>query len=78
MKKSLPRSHRNNLMQKNVVKDPAPLSLSQNKLWYLSLILGLVLLFWLLKPVFAILAASAGIAYVLDPLVDRFEQQWVE
>ena len=73
MKKSLPRSHRNNLMQKNVVKDPAPLSLSQNKLWYLSLILGLVLLFWLLKPVFAILAASAGIAYVLDPLVDRFE-----
>ena len=33
----------------------------------------MALLFWLLRPVFAILAASAGIAYVLDPLVDRFE-----
>jgi len=32
-------------------------------------------LFWILKPVFAVLAASAGIAYVLDPLVDWFENR---
>ena len=31
------------------------------------------ILCWLLRPVFALLAASAAIAYILDPLVDRFE-----
>ena len=30
-------------------------------------------LLWLLWPVLAILAAAAGIAYILDPLVDRLE-----
>ncbi len=30
-------------------------------------------LLWLLWPVFAILVAAAGLAYILDPLVDRFE-----
>ncbi|RME23064.1 MAG: AI-2E family transporter [Deltaproteobacteria bacterium] len=36
------------------------------------LVLGGALL-WLLWPVFAILVAAAGLAYLLDPLVDRFE-----
>jgi predicted PurR-regulated permease PerM len=73
MKKLLPRSHRNNANSTNSVRPQEYIHLSQHKLWYLSLVLGLLFLFWLLKPVFAILAASAGIAYVLDPLVDRFE-----
>ena len=73
MKKLLPRSHRNNANSTSSVRPQEYIHLSQHKLWYLSLALGLLLLFWLLKPVFAILAASAGIAYVLDPLVDRFE-----
>ncbi|MCK6506062.1 AI-2E family transporter [Myxococcota bacterium] len=33
------------------------------------------LLLWLLWPVLAILVAAAAIAYVLDPLVDRFERR---
>ena len=32
-------------------------------------------LFWVLRPVFAVLAASAAIAYVLDPLVDWLEKR---
>ena len=38
-----------------------------------SLIGGLLL--WLLWPVLAILVAAAAIAYLLDPLVDRFERR---
>lgn len=37
-------------------------------------LVGLFLL-WILRPVFAILAASAGLAYLLDPLVDWFERR---
>jgi predicted PurR-regulated permease PerM len=36
--------------------------------------IGLILL-WVLRPVLAVLAASAGIAYVLDPLVDWCERR---
>ena len=46
---------------------------TRHHLWYIGLGIGLGILCWLLKPVFALLAASAGIAYILDPLVDRFE-----
>ena len=35
-------------------------------------IIGIALL-WVLRPVFAVLAASAGLAYILDPLVDWLE-----
>ena len=35
-------------------------------------IIGLALL-WVLRPVFAVLAASAGLAYILDPMVDWLE-----
>lgn len=38
--------------------------------------IGLILL-WVLRPVLAVLAASAGIAYVLDPLVDWCERRGV-
>ncbi len=37
-------------------------------------IIGAVLL-WVLRPVFAILAAAAGLAYILDPMVDWFERR---
>lgn len=47
---------------------------NQHYLWYIGLGIGIGILFWLLKPVFALLAASAAIAYILDPLVDRFEE----
>jgi predicted PurR-regulated permease PerM len=33
------------------------------------------LLLWVLRPVFAVLAASAGIAYILDPVVDWCERR---
>lgn len=46
---------------------------TRHHLWYIGLGIGLGILCWLLKPVFALLAASAGIAYILDPLIDRFE-----
>ena len=32
-------------------------------------------LFWLLSPVFAVLAASAGLAYLLDPIADWLERR---
>ena len=47
---------------------------TRHHLWYIGLGIGLGILCWLLKPVFALLAASAGIAYILDPLIDRFEE----
>ena len=43
--------------------------------WIISTTLVLLFIFWLLKPVFALLAASAGIAYICDPLIDRFEKK---
>ena len=48
--------------------------LSQHHLWYIGMGIVIGILFWLLKPVFALLAASAAIAYILDPLIDRFEE----
>jgi predicted PurR-regulated permease PerM len=35
-------------------------------------LIGLALL-WVLRPVFAVLAASAGLAYILDPMIDWME-----
>lgn len=43
--------------------------------WVLSVTLVVLFVFWLLKPVLALLAASAGIAYICDPLIDRFEKR---
>ena len=43
--------------------------------WIFSVTLVVLFVFWLLKPVFALLAASAGIAYICDPLIDRFEKR---
>ena len=37
-------------------------------------LVGLALL-WVLRPVFAVLAASAGLAYILDPVVDWLESR---
>ena len=44
-------------------------------LWALGFSLIGLLLFWVLRPVFAVLAASMGLAYILDPLVDAFERR---
>lgn len=41
--------------------------------WIIGGIIGLVLFFWLLKPVLALLAASAGISYVCHPLIKKLE-----
>jgi len=35
-------------------------------------------LLWVLRPVLAILAASAGLAYILDPMVDWFERRGID
>lgn len=42
-------------------------------LWALGFFVVGLSMFWVLRPVFAVLAGSAAIAYVLDPLVDWFE-----
>ncbi len=67
------RSHRNSGHPVREKQSPADPKLSRHHLWYVGLGVGLGILCWLLKPVFALLAASAAIAYILDPLVDRFE-----
>jgi len=43
--------------------------------WGLGFALVAVFLLWVLRPVFAILAATAGLAYVLDPVVDWLERR---
>ncbi|MFT4978112.1 MAG: putative PurR-regulated permease PerM [Myxococcota bacterium] len=44
-------------------------------LWGAGFSIIALALFWILRPVFAVLAASTGIAYVLDPVVDWFESR---
>ena len=57
-----------------VVRGPgAPLWIRM--LWGLGFLLIATALFWVLRPVVAVLAASAAIAYVLDPAVDWFENR---
>jgi len=73
MKKRIPRSHHSRFHpSRKVVAD---VTKERQYLWYLGLGTGIMFLVWLLKPVFAILAASAGIAYIFDPLIDRFEEK---
>jgi len=48
----------------------------QNKrIWIVGISLGLLFLIYVLRPVFALLAVSMGIAYILDPIVDRLESR---
>jgi predicted PurR-regulated permease PerM len=42
-------------------------------LWMLGLTCIVIAIFWILRPIFALLAASAGIAYICDPIIDSFE-----
>ena len=37
--------------------------------------LFLIAFFWVLRPIFALLAASAGIAYICDPIIDALEDR---
>jgi predicted PurR-regulated permease PerM len=43
--------------------------------WGVSFVVVLVGLLWLIWPVFSMLVGSAALAYLLDPLVDRFERR---
>lgn len=43
--------------------------------WLATFVAVLILLLWVLRPVFAVLAASAGIAYILDPVADWLERR---
>jgi predicted PurR-regulated permease PerM len=42
--------------------------------WAATFVVVGVALIWVLRPVFAVLAASAGLAYLLDPFADWLEQ----
>lgn len=53
---------------------PPQKNLEPQWFWIIGGMIGLGLFFWLLKPVFALLAASAGIAYVCHPLILRLER----
>ena len=49
-------------------------SLEPQWFWIIGGTVGLILFFWLLKPVLALLAASAGISYVCHPLILKLEE----
>jgi predicted PurR-regulated permease PerM len=53
----------------------APRGRWERLLWGVGFVVVGAALFWLLRPVFALLAASAGLAYLLDPLVDALERR---
>lgn len=53
----------------------APRGRWERLLWGVGFVLVGGALFWLLRPVLALLAASAGLAYLLDPLVDALERR---
>ena len=52
-------------------------SVSRRKKWGWGIVLTLVAIFvfWLLKPVFALLAGSIGIAYICNPIVSSIEKR---
>ena len=67
-------SHKNN--QKPLSPQHLPQGWNWGRIfWFISATLVVLFIFWLLKPVFALLAASAGIAYICDPIIDRFEEK---
>ena len=43
--------------------------------WGVSFVVVLIGLLWLIWPVFSMLVGSAALAYLLDPVVDRFERR---
>jgi predicted PurR-regulated permease PerM len=51
----------------------APVSTQAKMFWGVSFVVVLVGLLWLVWPVFTMIVASAALAYLLDPIVDRFE-----
>ena len=56
-------------------KEGAEVGLRTKLAWGLTFAVGIALLLWILRPVFAILAAAAGLAYILDPMVDWLERR---
>ena len=48
---------------------------TQKGLWLIGILIFVGALFWVLKPVLAILAASVGISYVLEPSIHWFEKR---
>jgi predicted PurR-regulated permease PerM len=53
----------------------AGVSLRARVAWGLAFAAAFGVLVWVLRPVFAILAASAGLAYILDPVADWLERR---
>ena len=49
--------------------------LSQKGLWMIGILIFVAAIFWILKPVLAILAASVGISYILEPSIHWFEKR---
>src|SRR5436190_1462852 len=55
----------------------APVSLQARMFWGVSFVIVLIALLWLIWPVFSMLVGSAALAYLLDPVVDRFERRGI-
>src|SRR6185436_17169728 len=71
-----PTSHRGaatGRVQRRSVPQDAPVSLQAKMFWGVSFVVVLIGLLWLVWPVFSMLVGSAALAYLLDPVVDRFE-----
>jgi len=73
-----PTSHRGaatGRVQRRSVAQDAPVSLQAKMFWGVSFVVVLIGLLWLIWPVFSMLVGSAALAYLLDPVVDRFERR---
>jgi len=72
---TMPQTRRAVLQQQAPGNDPV--STRTKIAWGLGFVLLTLFLLWVLRPVFAILAATAGLAYVLDPVVDWLERRHI-
>ena len=54
------------------MNEPSPFSFQKIR-WPLAVTAALCALFWVLKPVIALLAGSAALAYIFDPVIDALE-----
>src|SRR3982751_3560597 len=74
-----PTSHRGaptGRWQRRSVPEPeAPVSLQARMFWGVSFVVVLIALLWLIWRVFSMLVGGPALAYVFDPIVDRFERR---
>ena len=74
MRKRQPHSHRSSQHPIRPV-EPRTNTIKSQWMWVLGAGVGGIAFFWLLKPVLGLLSASAGIAYICNPLVKKFESR---